>query len=416
MKAKYDVVIIGAGPGGTSCALSLLQKGVQPLIVEKAQFPRYHIGESLTGLAGQALRQLGLEPAMKAGKFPIKYGVHVYGAGGKNRFWIPAQQPDGNGQLQPVATWQVRRSDFDNMLLEAVLERGGEMLQAEAVTPVVEDNEIKGLRLRLASGEIHSVSTPMIVDASGQSTFLANKSNLTGRKVVGHYDKQVAIFSQVAGAIRDPGPAAGDTHIFYRQKHHWAWFIPITDELVSVGIVTPTGYFKEQGLTREAFLKQELRALNPALSERLPNLDFVVPVRAITDYSYRVADFAGPGYICVGDAHRFIDPIFSFGVHFALHEGIFAAQTIISYLEKPDGRHSALFKAYQTRVERGQDVIQDMLDCFWEYPVAFLIFAHYQYREELVQLFGGNIYDESVEHLPVVKAIQGLLRPQALQD
>lgn len=410
---KHDVIIVGGGPAGAATALYLLQAGVKPLILEKERFPRYHIGESLTGEAGNCLRALGLEPAMRAARYPVKYGVNVYGPGGKNSFWVPVQKRDADNRLQSASTWQVRRSTFDQMLLEAAIERGAELLPCRAVAPLVEEDRVTGIRIRTPQGAIEDLTAEVVVDASGQAVFLAHSEAPTSETERGHYDKQVAIFSQVVDGIRDPGEAAGNTLIFYRQQYHWAWFIPLDDEVVSVGVVVPGDYFNAQKLSKLDFLRRELRALNPALSRRLPNLTFVEDVYSASNYSYHTKQFTGKGFLCVGDSHRFIDPIFSFGVNFALQEAQFAAKAITKYLaeETRDADHP--FAAYQALSERGQDLIQDLVDVFWNFPMPFLVLVHHRHRERMIDFFAGRIYDDDITRSEARHALRHCLEKSA---
>jgi 2-polyprenyl-6-methoxyphenol hydroxylase-like FAD-dependent oxidoreductase len=123
-------------------------------------------------------------------------------------------------------------------------------------------------------------------------------------------------------------------------------------------------------------------------------------------------NFTGDGFLCVGDAHRFIDPIFSFGVYFAIKEAGFAANAIIQALQENETPAPDAFSAYERLVERGQNAIQDLLDCFWQKPLIFMIFAHYQHRDGVIDLFAGRLYHESIEEMPVLKAIREQLRPK----
>ena len=403
---KVEVIIVGSGPAGSASALYLLKAGLKPLIVEKESFPRYHIGESLTGECGNCLRELGLEEEIQAVGWPVKHGVTVYGAGAQNSFWVPVQKRNQENRLEAASTWQVRRSDFDQMLLKAALDRGAELVTGEALAPLIDGDRVTGVRYRTNTGAIDDLHSQVLVDASGQATFLAAKSHLTSPKERGQYDRQIAIFTQVTGAQRDAGEAAGNTLIFTRQQYHWAWFIPLDETVTSVGVVVPADYFKAQNASPAEFLHRELRSLNPELSRRLAAVDFVEPVRTISNYSYNIRQFTGKGFLCVGDAHRFIDPIFSFGVYFAIKEASLAAEAIqqtLGNINQPTGNP---FAAYQNLVTQGQDVIQDLLDCFWLQPLVFLIFAHYQYREGIVDLFAGRIYGADVAEMPVVKAIR----------
>lgn len=133
---KTDVVIIGGGPGGLTSSILLEQAGIKSVVVEKEKFPRYHIGESLTGEAGKTLRLLGLEDKMQFSEYPIKYGVRVYGKEGKNSFWVPVMARNPEGKLFPTSTWQVRRSEFDQMLLDKCLEVGTTFIHGEAIKPI----------------------------------------------------------------------------------------------------------------------------------------------------------------------------------------------------------------------------------------------------------------------------------------
>ena len=403
---KNDVIIVGGGPAGAATALYLQRAGVQPLILEKESFPRYHIGESLTGEVGGSLRALGLEDWMNSMKWPVKHGVNVYGPSGKNSFWVPVKRRDQDKNLLDTTTWQVRRSVFDQKLLDTTIERGAERMAARAVDVILEGDRVAGVKIRTAAGATEALRAEVVIDASGQSTFLANSSAPMDRKERGTYDKQCAVFSQVVNAVRDPGEAGGNTLIFYRQKSHWAWFIPIDDEVTSVGVVVPGEYYAAQKLSKEEFLKRELHALNPELARRLPDLTFVEDVYAATNYSYHIKNYTGKGFLCVGDSHRFIDPIFSFGVNFAMKDGEFATQAITQYLSGETSKLDNPFLDYQKRAERGQDIIQDLVDVFWDHPLPFVMLVHHRHREGMIDMFAGRIFNDDIVDSPALHAMR----------
>jgi FADH2-dependent halogenase len=406
--ADFPVVIVGAGPAGAASALYLLKQGVRTAIVERELFPRYHIGESLTGECGNCLRELGLESYMGRVGYPVKYGVTVWGTGGRNSFWVPVKRRGEDGALHDTTTWQVRRADFDRDLLDAAVERGAVLCRAAAGHVLREGDRVVGLTLIGEDERTTELRTEVVLDASGQSTFLAQRG-LTSAKLRGSYDRQVAVFSQAIGALRDPGEAEGNTLIFYQKKHHWAWFIPLSDRLTSIGLVVPGELVRSSGLDAEAFFRREIVTLNPELTRRLRDVEYVEPVRTASNYSYRTERFTGPGYLCVGDSHRFADPIFSFGVYLAMAEARFAAQSIVRFLEDARLRPGNPFAEYERRVEAGQQIVQDLIDCFWEFPLAFQRMAHESHVADITDCFAGRFYHQEGYLPQAVAAMRRLL-------
>ncbi|MGI9610402.1 MAG: NAD(P)/FAD-dependent oxidoreductase [Acidimicrobiia bacterium] len=390
---KTDVAIIGAGPAGATAAIDLARMGIDTVLVEKETFPRFHIGESLTGESGKVLRSLGLEERLNEKGHPVKRGVKVFGPGGRNSFWVPVVTVTEEGDRFESSTWQVRRSDFDTLLLEEAQSAGATLLKGEALEPIVQDDgQVTGLRVALEDGIAETIESKILLDASGMKCFLS-RAKVTGPKERGLYDKQIAVFTHVRGAKRDPGDQRDNTIIFYQKPAHWAWFIPIDDETVSVGVVVPTSYFRDCDETKTEFLTREFRELNSELAERLVDAEIGIEPLATTNYSYHIREFTGPGWACIGDSHRFIDPVFSFGVHFSLHEARKVATAIAEHLAAgaPDGVNP--FREYQSYAEAGQDVIQDMLDAFWLEPFGFAYAVHKAHRDEIIDFFAGRFYD-----------------------
>lgn len=391
---KTDVAIIGGGPAGSAAAMRLARRGIDTVIVEKVPFPRFHIGESLTAEAGERLRDLGFEPQMVANGHAVKHGVNVYGSS-SHTWFVPIMRRTPADELEDRTTWQVRRSTFDSMLYDEALASGATAVPGKALRPLhTDDGAVRGVRVRSDEGEF-DLEAAITLDCSGQATFLASQG-VTGSKYLGAYDKQIAIFSQVTGLERnvaEPGlrhTIPGNTMIFYKQKYHWAWAIPLDDETTSVGIVVPAQYFIDTGETKEQFYRRELHELHPGLGRRLPEIEIVEDVHVIPNYSFQVSRFAGKAFICVADAHRFVDPIFSFGVDVALHESQFATETIVRYLEGEGRDSDDLFREHMVRCERRTDVFEDLIDAFWENPLGFAVFAHSRYRESIIDLFAGR--------------------------
>jgi len=414
MNTKTDVLIIGGGPGGAAAAMFLVREGIKPIVLEQETFPRFHIGESMTGEAGQLLRRLGLEEKMLSAKYPVKHGVKVYGSDGVNAWFIPVSARTPDWELIPGTTWQVRRSHFDGMMLQESEERGANVIRGKAVKPLLgEDGGVRGVTMCRPDGSYEDIEAEVTLDCSGLATFLGNQ-RVTGPKYVGNYDKQIAFFSHATGAIRDSGSsgetAIGNTLIFYKKKFHWAWFIPIDDEVVSLGVVVPTVTFKESRQTPDEFFRSALPGINPDLARRIPDIQLVEKVHVIPNYSYQVRRFCGKGYICIGDAHRFIDPIFSFGISATLREAEFAVPDVLAYL-KGKGRDKANpFAEHMLFCEKGTDNLEDMVDLFWEQPFAFATFVHHRYREELIDVFAGRVYESEHQPSPAMLKFRKMLK------
>ncbi|MCK6546472.1 tryptophan 7-halogenase [Myxococcota bacterium] len=401
---KTDVVIVGGAPGGISMALFLQQLGVKATVVEKDEFPRYHIGESMTGEAGNIVRALGLEKEMMAAAHPWKQGVKVWGPGGKNDWFVPVMGRGPNNELIPNGTWQVRRSDFDKMLHDAARARGIDIVHGEALSPIRgDDGSVKGCTVKMADGGVQEIHSEVLVDASGQYTWLA-RQGVTSKRIAGHYDKQIAIFSQVKNTIRDNGNDTTDrehhpdnTLIFYKQKHHWAWFIPLDAETVSVGIVSPGSYYASKNESKADFVRRELAELNAELDRRVPDKTLFEEARAVPNYSFQMKEFAGKGWLCIGDSHRFIDPIFSFGIYVSMREAQLAAPVIRDYLAGKNRDSENPFKEHMELCERGLDKVQDLMDAFWEKPLGFAYLVHGgRHFGDIIDLFAGRIHSEGV--------------------
>lgn len=412
---KNEVVIVGGGPGGTAAAMYLSQRGINPIIIEKETFPRYHIGESMTAEGGNVVRDLGLTDKMNQANHPIKHGVKVYG---ENPWFLPVMSRNAEGQLSDQTTWQVRRSEFDKMMLDEAIARGATLIEGQATRPLLDDKgQVVGLCVRPRDGGELEIQTELVIDASGQNTFLAN-AGVTGPKYRGNYDKQMAVFSQVVDGIRDDGPGRDmqrdNTLIFYKAKYHWGWWIPLDEQVVSVGVVSPAAYLLSKRESKKEFLTRELHELHPEFKRRLPEIKLTEEVRSIPNYSFQVKKFCGKGYLCLGDAHRFVDPIFSFGLTVAMREAQFAAPYIVNYLNGVGRDLANPFAEYQTFCEKGIDVLEDTLDGFWEHPNAFAWMVYSRYREQMIDVFGGRIYDNQPSE--GVQSFRKLLKRERVYD
>ncbi|MGK7871962.1 MAG: NAD(P)/FAD-dependent oxidoreductase [Xenococcaceae cyanobacterium] len=388
----FDVVVIGCGVSGSTLAAYLARAGLSVLAIEKEPFPRYHIGESLTGMVGEIITELELEEEMSQRKFPVKGGVKVLGRGAKSEFFVPVLRK----------TWQVRREEFDEMLLNRSIELGVEHRFGTVKEVLREGDQVVGIKYvpRSEKKTIKEVRTLVVADASGQSTFLSRQKVAGRRQNYDEFRKQVAVFAQFKDAIRDPGEMGDNTFIFYSELHNWSWFIPLSSDVVSIGIVVPTSKMHSCG-GKEETLTWGLENINPDLKRRVENCSHGT-VRTIGNYSYSVDPFAGKGWLCVGDAHRFCDPIFSFGVSLSMIEARQASIAIVKGLKNNDFTNS--FQEYVEFCNRGQNVARDLIRYFWKYPTFFGYQAKSSLRKDMIQVFSGNCHQ--LDELQLVKVIR----------
>jgi 1H-pyrrole-2-carbonyl-[peptidyl-carrier protein] brominase len=378
----FDVVVIGCGPGGSVLASSLARAGLSVLALERHTFPRYHIGESLTGIVSDFIKDFDLTEEMAQYQFPPKLGVKVIGRAAKQEFFVPVLQP----------TWQVRRGEFDDLFLKKAISHGVTHRYGSVKQVFTEGKKVVGVGYKPENSQsdlLKHVKCKVVADASGHSALLSTLK-IAGPRKIDSFWRQIAVFSQYKNVIRDPGELGDSTFIFYSEVNHWAWFIPLSPDLVSIGVVAPIPTFKKQGDSPEDYLRWGLDNINPDLSRRMKNAEMTEPIRVIRNYSYRIEPFAGDGWICIGDAHRFTDPIFSFGLALTMQEAR-AASTAIQEAIATDSCKEP-FDKYVAFSNVGQDIAYDFIKYFWKFPTFFAYQINSSMRKDIIFLLGGDIF------------------------
>lgn len=335
--SSVDVVVIGGGPAGATTATLIAQQGCRVRLFERERFPRFHIGESLIPETYWVLNRLGMLPKLQRSNFVKKYSVQFVSANGKSSapFYFWDNKPHECSQ-----TWQVVRSEFDQMMLENAREHGVEAHEGARVLDVLFDGQrAVGVKVRLEDGTLQQVDCSVVVDASGQSGMLQNKFKL---RVWDPLLNKGAIWTYFKGAYRDVGKDEGATVVIQTpDKKGWFWNIPLHADRLSLGIVAPFDFlFKGRG-SHEQVYNEEI-AKCPAVQERLKSAERIAGYFATKDYSYRATRWAGDGWVTVGDAFGFLDPLYSSGVLLALKSGEMAADAICDGLKKGDLSKSQL--------------------------------------------------------------------------
>jgi flavin-dependent dehydrogenase len=387
-----DVVVIGGGPAGSTVSTLVSQQGYRVELFERERFPRFHIGESLIPETYWVFRRLKMLDKMKASPFVKKYSVQFVNAQGKVSapFYFHDNKPHECSQ-----TWQVIRSEFDAMMLQNAREQGVVVHQPARVLEVLfEGKRAAGVRVQGEDGTQREVRARVVVDASGQSTMLQNRFKL---RLWDPVLNKGAIWTYWRGAYRDTGRDEGATLVVQTtNRQGWFWYIPQHDDTVSVGVVAPFDYlFKGRG-THEQVYNEEVEAC-PAVKQRVSGGRRCTGYFATKDYSYRSREVAGEGWVLVGDAFGFLDPLYSSGVLLALKSGEMAADAIAEGLAKGDVSAAQLGK-WGATFNRGVDRMRRLV-CEYYDGFSFGKFVrNFPHLKGLVtDLLIGDLFDERVD-------------------
>jgi flavin-dependent dehydrogenase len=390
--SDVDVVVIGGGPAGSTVSTLIAQQGPRVALFERERFPRFHIGESLIPETYWVLERLNMLPKMQASPFVKKYSVQFVNSAGRESapFYFWDNKPHECSQ-----TWQVVRSEFDQMMLDNAREHGVDAREGVRVHEVLfEGDRAVGVTIKDEDGAFRDVRASVVVDASGQNGLLMNR---LGLRVWDPILNKGAIWTYWKGAYRDTGRDEGATLVIQNgNRQGWFWYIPQHDDIVSVGIVGPFDYIFK-GRTNYAQTYEEEVEGCPGVKERVAKATRVAGYFATKDYSYRSKQVAGDGWVLVGDAFGFLDPLYSSGVLLALKSGELAADAIVEGLASGDtsaaqlGRWGAGFNAGVDRMRR---LVCEYYDGF---SFGAMIRQFPEMRGTLTDLLIGDLFDDRVD-------------------
>lgn len=424
----FDVIIIGGGPAGSTLGSLLGRAGSRTLIVEKDIHPREHVGEALTPSTNVIFDRIGVLEKMEEAGFVRKPGVA----------WTTPAAPVGTF---PVAIWtaefpfpgsprpysfNVERDALDAILLRHAHESGARVLQGVQVRRVLfEGDRAVGVRARALDGWERDFSARVVVDASGRRCLLADQLGL--RRKDPEFN-QFGIYSWFRGVEQPAAELDGFLFLhFLGLERAWAWQIPLRNGIWSVGVVTDKGDFQKSGKSDEEFF-ESLVTRNRNLAHVMRGAERIRPWFIEGDYTYKNETVSGPGWLLIGDALRFVDPIFSTGVDVATYSASHAFDAIQQVLRGAD--EELEFKRFERRVQDGVDAWYELTALFYKLQNLFTIFAvRKRFRERVVRVLQGNLYvpeylqrardlievmKESYEK--IMRDPHNLLRPGALAE
>ncbi len=389
----YDVIVIGGGPAGSTTAALVAEYGHRVLMLEREVFPRFQIGESLMPGTYWSFKRLGMLDKLKNSAFVKKYSVQFFSGSGKGSapFYFFKHDPH-----ESSITYQVLRSEFDRMMMDNAREKGAEVKQGAGVHQVhFSGDRATGVRVKYRNGQITDVFAHVIVDATGRSALISRKLKT---KTIEPKLKKASIFTHFQGAVRDKGIDEGATLILHtKDKNSWFWYIPLADDVVSVGVVGGLeDVIQNRDGTPQEIFKEELEKC-PSMRERLAKAEQLFSVKVTQDFSYRSRAVAGEGWVLVGDAFGFIDPVYSSGVFLALKSGEMAADAIHEAIETRDFSAAQLGK-WAPEFLPGMEAIRKLVYAFYSKNFSFAKFltAHPECIDGVINILKGNVYREDV--------------------
>ncbi len=382
--------MIGGGPAGSSAAAILAERGRDVLLLERQPFPRYSIGESLIPHCWFPLNRLGLVEKLDASDFIVhKHSVQFINTEGTRStpfyFFEHYDHPSSR-------TWQVVRSEFDQLLLDNACAKGVEARLGWAARDLLrEDGTVAGVVASDPDGKEHELRARVTIDASGRDAF----AQTTNRwRVMDEHLKKFAIWTYYKGAKRDPGVDEGATTIAYVPEKGWFWYLPLADDVVSVGVVADKDYlFRDTRDLQEVFDREV--AVQPWIESHLAPGEQIRPCQVTSEFTYRSKHCASDGLVLAGDAFSFLDPVFSSGVFLALHSGVMAGDAVEAALAEGDVS-AARFADYGAKVCEAIEAMRRLVHAFYDVAFSFGDFlkVHPEMRKEVTDCLIGDLHKD----------------------
>lgn len=408
-----NVIVIGGGPAGATVSTLIAQKGYSVSLFERETFPRYHIGESMIPETFDVLDRLHVLPKLRTSHFVKKHSVQFVTGTGKlsEPFYFADNKPHESSQ-----TWQVVRSEFDLMMLRNASDHGVDVHEGARVLDVIFDKDrAVGVKLAQPAGGSREIFADVVIDAAGQSGILQDRLGLREWDPV---LKKAALWTYWKGAYRDGGKDEGATIVMQLdEKQGWFWYIPLHDDVLSVGVVAPHEYLFGNRATKdhERIYYEEV-ARCPGLQPRIANATRAAPFRAAKEYSYRAREVAGDGWVLVGDAYGFLDPLYSSGVLLALRSGAMAADCVCEGLAKGDTSARQL-GSWGPGFNKGMDRMRRLVCEFYDgFNFGGFVKKHPHLKGHLTDLLIGDLFTDAVDDVIAPMDAFRIERQEAVQS
>ena len=387
-ETSYDVLVIGGGPAGSAVSAILAEYGHRVLVLEREKFPRYHIGESLIPFTYQPLKRLGLIPLMKSSGFVKKYSVVFISRSGKASepfYFFTRYDRDSVAQ-----TWQVLRSEFDQILLDNARSKGAQVMEEIAVKDLLrEDDRVVGVRAQKKNGETLEFRARITLDCSGKEAFTSVRN---GWRMKDPYLNKIAVWTYYQGSKREPGIDEGATTVAYVPEKGWFWHIPQHNDMVSVGVVAEGKYLTRDGVREpEQIFKREIEQ-NAWIKDHLSVGQSTGQYYLISEYSHHSRHCGSEGLVLVGDAFAFLDPVFSSGVMLALKSGVLAGDAVHKALIAKDFSPQR-FANYARFMREGVENMRKLVYAFYNPDFSFkkVIDKYPEAAGEITDCLSGDV-------------------------
>ena len=396
-KTDFDVIVMGGGPAGSSAASMLAREGRSVVLFEKEVFPRHHIGESLMTDTYWTFKRMGFLEKLKESPFTRKYSVQFANQAGRES--RPFYFFEANHHESAV-TWQVTRSVFDKMLIDHAAEQGAQIYQGVLVKQVLfENDQATGVEVQMTDGQTKQFTAKVIVDATGQSAILSNRFRW---RVRDQKLKKAVLYSYFKDAHREPDLNGGATLVLRTGagSNGWFWYIPLENNITSVGIVADPDYLvKDRGQDLAKIFHEEIEKCQ-SCRRRVVNAERVDKIYSLIDYSYRSRQVAGDGFILIGDAYGFLDPIYSSGVLLALKMAELATDAIHDAFSANDFSAARLGQ-FQTKLDTGIESMRKLVHAFYSDGFSFSQFLqkYPDQRVNIINLLIGDVFKEGVDNI-----------------